>query len=398
MAEFTGERVIPGLVEPDLYNEHLARYRFAERFCEGAKVLDAGCGSGYGAAQLTNASSVVGTDVSAEAVEYATRNFAAARIAFAQARCESLPFGNKTFDVVTAFEVIEHLERWRDLLTEACRVLSDTGVLLISTPNKSYYAEMRSEAGPNPFHCHEFEFDEFQKALREVFPHVQLWTQNHVETIIFSGPESAAMTLETPGDPNPENAHFYFAACSRSAIDSKAPFVWMPTAGNVLRERERHIAKLDGELRRKDEWLDELNARHTALHEEHNAALAEVRERTEWAHELNRRIADRDSRIEALQTEIAERLEWIRGLEVDLANAWTEIRRLKGRETALESDLTARTLWGQSLDARIAELTQNLELEKAEIERYRERERMIANSRWVRFGRKLQLGPVVDPE
>jgi ubiquinone/menaquinone biosynthesis C-methylase UbiE len=395
LAEFTGERVIPGLVEADLYNEHVARYRFAARFCEGARVLDAGCGSGYGAAELSDASSVVGTDISVEALRYARLNFAGPHVAFVQARCEALPFAARSFDVVTAFEVIEHLEQWRDLLSEASRVLKDTGVLLISTPNKSYYAEMRVEAGPNPFHCHEFEFEEFQSALHEVFPHVRLWTQNHVETIMFSGVENAALTLDTPADRTPETAHFYFAACSRSAIQWNSPFAWIPSAGNVLRERERHIAKLEGELRRKDEWLNELQARHTSLHDEHNAALAEVRERTEWAHELNRRIVDRDIRIEALQAEAEDRMEWIKALEADLANAWIEIKRLKEREGTLESDLVARTLWAQSLDAEMAERTERL---TGQIASYRERERVIANSRWIRFGRTLRLGPVVDPE
>ncbi|MEI9974184.1 MAG: hypothetical protein WDO73_20315 [Ignavibacteriota bacterium] len=50
MAEFTGERVIPGEVDVDLLNEHLARYTFAARLARGKRVLDAGCGAGYGSA------------------------------------------------------------------------------------------------------------------------------------------------------------------------------------------------------------------------------------------------------------------------------------------------------------------------------------------------------------
>ena len=42
LAEFTGERVIPGQVDADLLNEHLARYAFAARLARGKRVLDAG--------------------------------------------------------------------------------------------------------------------------------------------------------------------------------------------------------------------------------------------------------------------------------------------------------------------------------------------------------------------
>ena len=42
MAEFTGERVIPGQVDVDLLNEHMARYTFAARLARGKRVLDAG--------------------------------------------------------------------------------------------------------------------------------------------------------------------------------------------------------------------------------------------------------------------------------------------------------------------------------------------------------------------
>ena len=68
MAEFTGERVIPGQVDADLLNEHMARYAFAARLSRRKQVLDAGCGSGYGSAELAKAAAgVLGIDRSAEA-------------------------------------------------------------------------------------------------------------------------------------------------------------------------------------------------------------------------------------------------------------------------------------------------------------------------------------------
>jgi 2-polyprenyl-3-methyl-5-hydroxy-6-metoxy-1,4-benzoquinol methylase len=78
LAEFTGERVIPGEVDVDLLNEHMARYTFAARLARGKRVLDAGCGAGYGIGELARvAERVVGVDVAADAIEFARRIFAA---------------------------------------------------------------------------------------------------------------------------------------------------------------------------------------------------------------------------------------------------------------------------------------------------------------------------------
>ena len=76
MSEFTGERVIPGQVNDDLWAEHVARYALATRFAHGRRVLDLGCGTGYGTADLAQvASAAVGVDLAPEAIAYADRSF-----------------------------------------------------------------------------------------------------------------------------------------------------------------------------------------------------------------------------------------------------------------------------------------------------------------------------------
>ena len=59
MNEFTGERVIPGQVEIDLWNEHFRALCLRRRFASGKRVLDVGCGSGYGSAELSRTAASV---------------------------------------------------------------------------------------------------------------------------------------------------------------------------------------------------------------------------------------------------------------------------------------------------------------------------------------------------
>ncbi len=395
LPEFTGERVIPELVDADLLNEHLARYRFAQRFIGGLKrplnVLDAGCGSGYGTAELAGTdTSVTGTDISAEAVEHARLRYAGAGINFLEAPCEALPFDAGNFDVVTAFEVIEHLDRWQELLAEANRVLKQSGVLLVSTPNRDYYAESRGDAGPNPFHRHEFDYEEFRQALEAVFPHVRIWTQNHAEAIVFAPQQAIGGVLNASGSSDAANAHFYLAACSQSPIAVNDVFAWVPSSANVLRERELHIAKLNGELEKKDAWLRQTIEAHAELQRKHEAVTAELEARNHWADELNREISVRNARIGDLQKEVDSRLVWIADLEGQIAGAGVEIERLRGESAQirreaqaeidrLEATVTERTAWAESLTNQVASC-------RAELDR-------IGSSQWFRAGAKLGLGP-----
>ena len=369
MHEFTGERVIPGLVDADLFNEHLSRYRFAAQFATpGMSVLDAGCGTGYGSAEFS-ACSIAAIDLSPDAVAHAAAHYARPHALFAAATCAALPFRDAAFNLVVSFEVIEHLPDYRALLSEARRVLKPGGIFIVSTPNRAYYAESRAQAGPNPFHVREFDYAEFNEILADFFPNVEIWTQNHSDAIVFapaSTPKEHA-TLESAGAAEPETAHFFLAACSDAPIARRPLFAWIPSIANTLRERELHIARLASELATKDAWLNDALARHEALHRTHEELLAELERRNQWAERLNSEIAQRDARITALQDEAAVRLNWIRDLESQIAGGAAEIAHLN-------AELVSRTEWAQSLDAELTRLRQ---------------------SRWVRLGEKLHVGPEV---
>ena len=57
----------------------------------------------------------------------------------APAAAHRLP-GCVSFQLITCFEVIEHIADWQTLLKEAQRLLARGGQFIVSTPNKLYYA------------------------------------------------------------------------------------------------------------------------------------------------------------------------------------------------------------------------------------------------------------------
>jgi ubiquinone/menaquinone biosynthesis C-methylase UbiE len=365
--EFTGERVVPGLVDENLFNEHLARYRFAGRYADGARVLDAGCGTGYGTRELTNAISYVGIDISAGALAHARSAFGRPEAHFLLSPCEALPFADGSFDLVLAFEVIEHLDRWQQLLSESKRVLRPGGVLLVSTPNKAWYTASRAAAGPNPWHVHEFDYAEFGAALRDVFPHVHLWTQNHTESIAFVPASCAPGVLDAPPDAAPETAHFFLAACSGSPIADMRAWAWLPASGNTLRERLEHIALLNSELKQKDEWLAE-------LHREMDVARATI---AGLQQELDSTHVAYQEKIRGVEAEAAGRLDWVHDLEAQIARGRGEIERLNAESAEMDATISERTEWARSLDRELQQLRAQLESLNSEFA--------------VRAARKLQL-------
>lgn len=404
MNEFTGERVIPGQVNIDLWNEHQARYAFASRFVEGRRILDIGCGSGYGSAELSRKASLVAAlDVAPDVVHYAQQDYQATNIVFLAASASALPFPAATFDVITAFEVIEHVEDWRDLIADAARALAPGGIFLVSTPNREYYTESRGPEGSNPYHVHEFDADEFTAELRRVFPEVRVLLQNRLEAHAFY-PAATFFATEARIDSSaggPREAHFFLAVCSREPVEDLRSFVYVPRAANVLREREQHIALLEHELQLNQEWL-------AKAHSERDQLLAHLEQQNRWALELeqNWRAAQQrivelqdqfaseqraalhitglyEQKITELEAESRQRADWALDTEARLT---AEIQEFKTRLSATveqlhstETVLDQRTRWADDLQAKLDRAAAQLEGAKA--------------SRWLRAGRVFGVGP-----
>jgi O-antigen biosynthesis protein len=171
--EATGERFIPEVMGGQLIEaEHVARYALAAQLVRGRRVLDGGCGVGWGTGLLmaAGAASAAGLDLDADAVANAARRVPSAT--FVQGDLAALPWDAEQFDVVVCFETIEHVSDQARAFDELVRVLAPEGVLLVSSPNPRVYP-----AG-NPFHIRELTPEELVSAVRSRLPHVSLWNQH----------------------------------------------------------------------------------------------------------------------------------------------------------------------------------------------------------------------------
>ncbi len=168
---FTGERLHSddALFQADLMR-HLVAYQYAQGLAHGKRVLDAGCGDGYGTALLADvASYACGVDRAESAIAAARQRYHRDNLRYQVCRLENLETLGESFDLICHFQVIEHLPDPRPFLRAAVRVLADKGKLLITTPNRLL---SRVE---NPYHVHEYVAEELYDVLAAVFPRVEMF-------------------------------------------------------------------------------------------------------------------------------------------------------------------------------------------------------------------------------
>ena len=75
--------------------------------------------------------------IEAQACDYHVERFALKDVEIRQINLnlESLPYQERSFDIVTCSEVIEHLENYRALFRQVHRILKPGGLFVVTTPN-----------------------------------------------------------------------------------------------------------------------------------------------------------------------------------------------------------------------------------------------------------------------
>jgi len=102
----------------------------AEAGTQNIKILDVGCGTGANLEMLSQFGAAEGVDVSDEALEFCRQK----GLKVQKGLAEEMPFPDKSFDLVTALDVVEHLDDDVAGLREMRRVMADDGRALIFVP------------------------------------------------------------------------------------------------------------------------------------------------------------------------------------------------------------------------------------------------------------------------
>lgn len=173
----TGERVIPEESGKGFARVNLVRHRAAHlhaiREIRGSRrVLDVGCGTGYGSAMVaSHVGEVVAIDSSEEAVARARAGNHLDNVEFVAMPATALSFPDSSFDAAYSVQVIEHIEDAELHLSEVLRVLRPGGRYVVATPNRLTY----SPNGPhNAFHVREYDARELRVLLAPYFPEVEI--------------------------------------------------------------------------------------------------------------------------------------------------------------------------------------------------------------------------------
>jgi len=140
--------------------------RFVEQICRGVKdraprILDIGCGTGANLVLLSKYGEAEGVDVSHDALSFC-RERGLEKVKHGAA--EQLPYENDSFDLVTAFDVVEHLDDDLAGLKEMRRVLRPGGHALLFVPTFMFLWGLQDEVSN---HRRRYRLPELKQLLTE---------------------------------------------------------------------------------------------------------------------------------------------------------------------------------------------------------------------------------------
>lgn len=389
MMEFTGERFVP-TERGEIRQEHLHRYAWCMPAVTGLDVLDIASGEGYGSSMLAEtAKSVLGVDISGEAVRHASERYdGQENLSFVRGSAAEIPAAAASFDAVVSFETIEHLLEQDQMLAEIKRVLRPGGFLVMSSPNKKVYSEQSGHH--NEFHLKELDLDELSALLRERFGAVRIFGHRLAVASTISGADAGVryeamrplsdtgISVENRAPRLIDPVYYIAIAASREEfLPSIEPSV-LHSESEDLYQKHREVARwahtLDeevdrlGEVVRKEQlhaqekasWAQTVQNEFEKLQELHENLQAEHKAAVKWGAALDAELVVNRQRYDQLSKEHEERGLWTNSLNEELralgerySELGAELVVNRRRYDQLSKEHEERGLWANSLNEKL---------------------------------------------
>ena len=158
--------------------QHQSAYAFMRPFVEGRLALEIGHGDGYGSAYLSDvAREMSAVDLFEENVVRASQKYPRKNLRFFQMNATNLTFPDNAFDVVSSFQVIEHIPEAQlpQYINQIKRVLKSDGMCFLSTLNLKKNMKPGVAYDKSPHHDKEFTPEEYRDFLSPYFKKVTLY-------------------------------------------------------------------------------------------------------------------------------------------------------------------------------------------------------------------------------
>jgi len=167
-------------VSQEQFERMCHRYYWAGAYCDGKDVLEAASGTGQGLGYLSkHAKHLAAGDYSADILNIARRHYRD-RVPLSRFDAQSLPYRDRSFDVVILFEAMYYLPSVERFVEECRRVLKKDGVVLIATANKDLY-----DFNPSPHSYRYFGVVEFEKLFSEHGFSVECFGSTPIDEVSF---------------------------------------------------------------------------------------------------------------------------------------------------------------------------------------------------------------------
>ena len=119
--------------EPNIRRTFAGRLKRLSQFVQPGKLLDVGCAAGFFLDEARKIGwQVQGLDVSSFAVQYAAEHFG---VDVQQGSFTDLNFPANSYDLISMWDVIEHVPNPKSYIEQAAKLLKKGGVFVMATPD-----------------------------------------------------------------------------------------------------------------------------------------------------------------------------------------------------------------------------------------------------------------------